>query len=100
MSKETLVAELPVPVTEEPELQMTPVTEDSESNVWLPTTWKKVLLLAISYGLASRVEETPGPLISLLNKFPNSFVARLAVTVVIYVILLWLIKKFQAFDLD
>ncbi len=88
--KETLINDLPPP-EQTTEIVQTP---SPEKNEWFPTNWKKLLVLAISYGATTKLQETPGPLISLFEKLPNNLVARLIVTFIIYMVILWVVQKF------
>lgn len=97
--KETLIADLPEPTTTSPPTPSQEV-ESSSVNDLMPTSWKKMVLMAISYGIAMKLEETPGPLVSLLEKLPSPFIARVVLAVATYVVLTWVIKKFNLWDLE
>jgi hypothetical protein len=98
MSKETLIVDLP----DEPEVvkPSTPAVSSQESNELIPNSWKKLLLLAVSYGLAIKLEESPGALTSIVNMLPTPFIAQMVLTATIYVVVSWLIRKFNLIQLD
>jgi hypothetical protein len=97
--KETLIVDLPDENTPEPETK-TKEVEEVQKNEYVPNSWKKLVVLAVSYGVATKLEESPGPLASILSKLPTPFIAQLILTAVIYIAMMWLIRKFNMWQLD